>query len=101
MYLIQLFLPLYDQQGSDFPNEYYRVVRDFLTERFGGITTYSRAPAKGFWKEEGTVQRDDIIVFEVMIQDLDRKWWDNYRKSLEAHFHQDEILVRAQGVEVI
>jgi hypothetical protein len=43
MYLLQLFLPLYDEQGLTFPDQHFYAVRDQLTEKFGGITTYSRA----------------------------------------------------------
>ena len=60
MYLIQLFLPLYDEKGLVVPEAHFASVRDQLTERFGGITTYSRAPARGFWKDKGEMHKDDI-----------------------------------------
>ena len=101
MHLIQLFLPLYDERGVAISHESFVAVRDLLTERFGGITAYSRAPAKGFWKDKGQVQRDDIVVFEVMTQRLDRRWWRAYRKTLEAGFRQKQLLVRAQVMEII
>lgn len=47
MYLIQLFLPLRDNAGEKFPDAMYRGIRDQLTERFGGMTAYARAPAEG------------------------------------------------------
>jgi len=101
MHLIQLFLPLYDEVGSVFPQAQFVAVRKELTDKFGGATTYSRAPAQGFWKEKGTVHQDDIVVFEVMAEDLDRQWWKTYRKTLEAKFRQQEVLIRAQSMEII
>jgi hypothetical protein len=101
MYLIQLFLPLYDEKGMTFPDQLFSAVRAQLTEKFAGITTYSRAPAKGFWKDEGKLHRDDIVVFEVMAEQLDRRWWDRYRQNLETEFRQDQILIRAQMIEII
>ena len=101
MYLFQLFLPLYDEQGLTFPDQHFSAVRELLTEKFGGITTYSRAPAKGFWKDEGKLHKDDIVVFEVMAEHLDRPWWNAYRQTLQARFRQDELLIRAQLIEVI
>ena len=101
MYLLQLFLPLYDEQGLTFPDQHFSTIRDQLTEKFGGITTYSRAPAKGFWKDEGKLHKDDIVVFEVMTEHLDRQWWHSYRQNLETRFRQDQILIRAQGIEII
>ena len=101
MHLIQLYLPLYDEKGATISHKAFVAVRDLLTQRFGGITTYSRAPAKGFWKDKGKVKRDDIVVFEVITQRLDKKWWRAYRKTLEARFRQKQILVRAQAMEII
>ena len=101
MHLVQLFLPLYDENGSIFAEQHFASVRHHLTENFGGVTTYSRAPAKGFWKDEGKLHKDDIVVFEVMAEHLDRQWWDGYRRALEARFRQEEILIRAQVIEII
>jgi hypothetical protein len=102
MHLIQLLLPLHDDAGRDFPVSLYEDVRRELVARFGGLTTYSRAPAKGLWQEDGNgVQRDDIVVYEVMADAMDRAWWAAYRKQLEAAFHQEALVVRAQPIELL
>ena len=94
MHLVQLLLPLGEKQ-----KDYQRVVHE-LTERFGGVTAYSRAPAAGLWKDESQrTERDDIVVVEVMVEGLDRQWWADYRKRLEARLHQQAIIVRAQEIE--
>ena len=73
MHLVQILLPLYDNQGEPFPQREYAQVRDELTERFGGITTFVRSPAEGLWKETPTTTvRDDIVIYEVMTERLDR-----------------------------
>ena len=38
MHLIQLFLPLYDNDGQAFAKPLFDTVRGELTERFGGVT---------------------------------------------------------------
>jgi hypothetical protein len=102
MHLIQLLLPLQDKAGRRFPHDLYEGVRKELVARFGGLTTYSRAPAKGLWKEDSqSVEKDDIVVYEVMAETVDRSWWAAYRKALEARFEQDELVVRAQAVELL
>jgi hypothetical protein len=101
MYLIQILLPLYDNAGHRFDAEAYAAVRAELTERYGGLTAYSRAPAEGLWESKGDVKRDDIIVFEVMTAELDEAWWTQYRKALEARFRQDAIVVRAQTCKLL
>jgi hypothetical protein len=96
MYLVQILLPLYDNKGHAFdPAEYVRL-RAELADRFGGVTAYTRAPARGVWRDEaGGTTRDDIVIFEVMTPELDREWWTGFRKEQEAHFRQDSVIVRA------
>ena len=96
MYLVQLLLPLYDNEGSPFPSGMFRAVRDTLTARFGGMTAYTRAPAEGLWREEGDqTTRDDIVIYEVMTDALDERWWREWRAELERRFRQDRIVIRA------
>ena len=99
MHLVEIFLPLADNQGRPFPKERYAEIRDALAKAFGGVTAFMRSPAEGAVREEGDTVRDDIVVFEVMTETLDRDWWATYRKSLEREFDQDEILIRATKIE--
>lgn len=101
MHLVQLLLPLYDNDGRALPRDAYDRVRAELTTRFGGLTAFTQAPAEGFWTEAGETSRDAIVIFEVMAPDLDRKWWRSYRDALEARFRQEEIVIRAQAIEII
>src|SRR5690606_24272515 len=67
MHLIEVLLPVYDNKGIPFPRGMFDEVRRELTDQFGGVTAFVRAPAEGLWKEEdGAVVRDDIVLFEVM-----------------------------------
>ncbi len=100
MYLVQLLLPVYDNAGKPFPASHYASVRGELAERFGGLTAYTRAPAEGLWSDDGgQAARDDIVVYEVMAEQLDRKWWGQFRADLELRFTQQELVVRAQAIE--
>jgi len=96
-YLVQILLPLYDNEGHPFDTSEYIQLRSELADRFGGVTAYTRAPARGVWKDDATgeTQRDDIVIFEVMTDTLDRKWWSAFRQHLEEHFRQDTLIVRA------
>jgi len=102
MYLVQILLPVYDNDGRKFSQKEFAAVRDDLTERFGGITTYVRSPARGLWKEtrDSTVQ-DDIVIYEIMSDTLDRSWWHNYRKELSAAFRQEVLIIRVSEVELL
>ena len=99
MNLVQLLLPLMDQDGKPFPRSFFHQIRDVLTDRFGGLTAYTRAPAEGVWDQGDEVAHDDIVVYEVMVADLDRAWWAEYREGLEKQFDQEELVIRAQRIE--
>ncbi len=100
MHLVQLFLPLYDNAGTPFPKAGFDAVRAELADRFGGVTAFVRSPAVGLWEDGGGgVQRDEVVLLEVMDQALDPAWWAGYRGQLERRFRQDEVLVRATAVQ--
>jgi hypothetical protein len=102
MYLIQILLPLYDNDGQPFGHEQYLGLRDALSERFGGITTYMRSPARGLWKEtRDTTVHDDIVIYEVMTDELDREWWGSYREELTRSFRQALLIVRVSEVQLL
>lgn len=102
MQLIQILLPVYNNQNEVFPEETFSRIRQKLTDQFGGITTYSRAPATGLWKEnEQKTVKDDMLVYEVMAETLDKDWWQNYKSQLETILKQDEILIRNWEIQVL
>lgn len=99
MNLIQILLPLHDNSNQEFPNTYFSKVRRDLTERFGGVTAFVRSPAVGLWKEgNDKVNRDEVVMFEVMTDQLDKEWWAAYRTRLEIQFRQDEVLMWASTI---
>ena len=102
-WLIEILLPLRDNGGTPFPLTLYTDIRKVLTKKFGGLTTFTRAPAKGFWQPGigDEVSMDDIVIFELMTETLDREWWQSYRQKLEALFRQEELVVRAHRIDRI
>ncbi|MCD2513238.1 hypothetical protein [Comamonas endophytica] len=102
MNLVQLLLPLYDNAGQAFPREQYAAIRSELIEKHGGLTAYAQAPATGLWMEDGErVFRDEIVVYEVMVDQLDRHWWAEYRRQLEKRFVQRELVIRVSAVQML
>lgn len=95
-----MLLPLYGDTGRRVPVTTYTQVRRELTERFGGVTAFLRSPAHGTWKDgDGTVDRDEVVMCEVMVEALEREWWANYRSTLEERFEQRELVMRAVEIE--
>jgi hypothetical protein len=100
MFLVEFFLPVFDNDGAHFPNHEFERVRHELTERFGGVTAFMRSPAMGLWADDsGQVRRDNLVIFEIMTETLDRDWWRDYREQLAKRFRQQEIVMRASAFE--
>lgn len=96
MHVIEIFLPLYDNEGRRLPTEQFAKLREELLDRFGGLTAFSRVPAEGLWEpEDGKRKRDDIVIFEVMAEEVDQRWWTALRARLERDLAQEEIMIRA------
>jgi hypothetical protein len=101
MHLIEIFLPLSDNDGKRVASDVFARVRSELTDKFGGLTAFSRAPVEGTDTEAGRARHDELVVFEVMTEQLDRAWWSAYRSKLENTFRQQRILIRRSEVTVL
>ncbi|HEV7929355.1 MAG TPA: hypothetical protein VGP12_04395 [Nitrosospira sp.] len=102
MYMTQLLLPLWSNDGERFSKALFEQVREELVQQFGGLTAYTRTPASGVWQEkDGGTVHDEIIVYEVMVENLDENWWNSYRRKLEKRFSQDELVIRAQEIRIL
>lgn len=95
MFAIELFLPLNRGDGTAIPQAEIETVISVLAECFGGATALTRSPAQGLWKNGGKVVEDRIIIVEVMVDDIDEAWWQDYRAGLEKQLQQEQIVIRA------
>jgi hypothetical protein len=102
MHLVQILLPIYDNEGMAIPREIFHAIGNELVARFGGLTAYTRAPAEGLWVAPGhEPQRDDIAVFEVMTPIIEELWWSQYRKALEKRLYQESIVIRCHTIQLL
>ncbi|WP_245444379.1 hypothetical protein [Bradyrhizobium sp. Y36] len=69
-----------------------------MTDKFGGATSYVRAPAQGLWGSGDTTERDDIAVVEVIAAKLAPEFWRSLRERIERELSQEEIIIRAQEI---
>jgi hypothetical protein len=98
MNLVQILLPVRDNKGRKFTHALHAEVHGQLVKRFGGLTAYTRSPARGLWKSQGATKRDDVIILEIMDKRFNPIWWKKYRRGLEKTFRQEEIVIRAQKI---
>ena len=102
MFVVELFLPLEKPDGSAVAADVFDRIRGELTDRFGGVTAHLQSPAVGAWKPEAAeVIHDRVVIFEVMIEDVDTEWWRQYRHQLEEELNQQRILARLHQVTVL
>jgi hypothetical protein len=98
VHLIEILLPLFDNEGISIASREFTRVSEELTREFGGLTAFTREPAEGRWRKDAETQRDQIVIFEVMAEDIDRTWWSSYRETLQKRFRQETIIIRAHEV---
>lgn len=98
---IEIYLPLSANDGTLFSGAVFESIEHDLTEKFGGVTAHKRAPAQGRWQHGNKTHTDEIIIFEVVADTLDKDWWRNFRKTLERQLDQEKILIVARDVELL
>lgn len=101
MHLIQILLPVYENGGRAFPGKYYQDIYQELTDRFSGITAYNRSPAEGSWRHGKSTTHDYIVIYEVMVPRLNKRWWHQYRLQLQKKFRQQSIVIRYQAIALL
>ena len=95
MFVVEVFLPLCDDDGWGIGNAKVIEVRRQLFDKFGGLTVKPRSPSQGYIREGKSPAKDDLVVLEVTVPELDRAWWDAFKADLEQQFRQREIQIRA------
>jgi mRNA-degrading endonuclease YafQ of YafQ-DinJ toxin-antitoxin module len=103
MYLIELLLPLTNNKDKPFKTKYFEQVQHHLTEKFGGLTAFTRNPAEGVWKQDKSSKptEDEIIIFEVLTPRFSKKWWQDYKEELKTTFQQKDIIIKVMKIELV
>lgn len=96
--LIQLFLPLTNSPSAD---KKLKALEQKLIKNFGGLSIYAQNPASGSWRKKGQLEKDKMMVFEVMVPVFNEKFWKKLKTSLERQFGQKEILIRSLDIGMI
>jgi hypothetical protein len=100
-FLVQILLPRRSGNNGEARHEDIAQTRAELVERYGGVTAYLRSPAQGAWTDgDGRVERDEVVMIEVVTELFDRAWWRAYAERLAGRFQQEEIHIRALPAEI-
>lgn len=102
--LIQMLLPTNGPTVAGTPDTLAALaeIRRELADTFDGLTAYLRSPATGLWTApDGHAEQDDVVMVEVVTDNFDRSWWRAYAAVLADRFRQDEIHIRAVGIQTL
>ena len=90
MHLIQILLPLTDNAGRPYPDDLLQGIQSELSQCFGGLTAYRRAPAKGVWtrghpkhRRRHCGRRSDGT------EHWTPHWWREFRTRLQQILRQE------------
>jgi hypothetical protein len=97
-YVVQILLPKERGDGEPVSQSWFEDFLEELTGRFGGATSFVRAPGLGLWRSGNETERDNIAVVEVMAAKLAPEYWRSLRERLERELSQEEIVIRAQEI---
>ena len=92
---VQILLPTRTGNGKPVTQARFEELLRELTNKFGGLTSFVRAPGRGLWNRGGDVEQDNIAVIEVM---TDRSILRSGRPSAAS---LREIVIRAQQVSLL
>ncbi len=99
---IEIFVPLSNNEGNSFPDYLYKNIKRQLIRDFGGMTVYKRTPAEGIWANDSKQQiKDELVVYEVMVSEIDCSYWTEYKHKLEQQFGQKELVIRQSPMGLI
>jgi len=96
-HLVQILLPKETGDGRSITKDWFDGFLKDLTDKFGGVTSFLRAPGEGLWQSGGGRAKDSVAVVEVMVERIDSAFWGALRQKLERELAQKEIVIRAQG----
>jgi hypothetical protein len=66
------------------------------------LTAHTLTPASGLWRSpDGDLLYDDLIVYEVIAERVERTWWSGYRKTLQQRFDQEALVVRTNEISLL
>lgn len=71
------------------------------SRRNSQAAAYYQAPAEGLWRQGAESHNDDIVIFEVMVEEIDLANWHERRTELERRFRQDKVIIRYMPMALV
>lgn len=97
-HLVQILIPLITGRNKKVEKRWFEGLLHELTDRFGGATSFKQSPGQGHWDSGKEMERDSVVLIEVVTPELDEKYWQELKGRLEKELSQSEIMIRALPV---
>jgi len=96
--LVQVFLPF---SSTTRQKKKISSLEKILIDQFGGVSVYAQSPVSGKWQDDNHTEKDQMIVFEIMVPFLEVDFWTSLKLKLQKDFRQKEILIRHLNIGTI
>ena len=98
----EIYLPIKFNDGNPIPDELFVEVKNEIIDNFGALTTMPpNTPVVGYWKSEGVLYKDDIVIYTVTTAQDEDEFFKQYKNKLANRFKQLEIWIEKVPVEVL
>jgi hypothetical protein len=97
-----IFVPLCDEAGKQYPRRTITEFRQLLVTRFGGLTDFNHR-SKGFWKIGAVTFRDGIVLWRVVcsVSGSNNRFFIALKRDMQKRLHQKEILIARRRIILI
>jgi hypothetical protein len=97
-----IFIPLFDNEGTRFKSVLYQNLQVRLLEYFNGLTFFPQ-PNEGFWRVGDATYRDEVVVYRVLTEKsrAARRYLSSLKEELKRIFRQEEILIVQRNVRTL
>lgn len=97
-----LYVPLYDNNGTPIDPQKLRGLKKRLVDQFGGLTHFPQEN-EGLWKVGGFTFRDKIVVLRVLASDLleAQTFFADLKREMQHTWAQEDVLIVVRDVSTI
>jgi hypothetical protein len=97
-----LYVPLYDNNGTPIDPQKLRALKKRLVDQFGGLTHFPQQN-EGLWKVGGFTFRDKIVILRVLASDLlqAQTFFADLKREMQQAWAQEDVLIVVRDVSTI
>lgn len=97
-----LYVPLYDNNGTPIDPQQLQDLKKRLVEHFGGLTHFPQEN-EGLWKVGRFTFRDKIVILRVLASDplQAQTFFADLKREMQQSWAQEDVLIVARDVSTI